>query len=55
MLLAVSGLNESCLLWNLVCVCVCVCVMCAGVAVHWCVQVDMCRLPLGELGVVSCL
>ena len=26
MLLAVSGLNEFCLLWNLVCVCVCVCV-----------------------------
>ena len=26
MLLAVSGLNEFCLLWNLVYVCVCVCV-----------------------------
>ena len=53
MLLAVSGLNESCLPRNLVCVCVCVCVMCAGIAVHWCVQVDMCRLPHGELDVVS--
>ena len=53
MLPAVSGLNESCLLRNLVCVCVCV--MCAGIAVHWCVQVDMCRLPHGEWDVASCL
>lgn len=43
--------NESCPLWYLVCYVR----IRAGIAVHWCVPVNVCRLPHEELDGASCL